>query len=111
MVDCLHTMDLGVAADCLGNLLLEILRLFFLPETRADKVSNLWHRMKQWYADHRPHNQLQTLTWAMIKKDATNPAKLRAKAAECRGLIPFGAALANGKTTMETLIDSLWHTS
>jgi len=92
MVDYLHTMDLGVAADCLGNLFLEILSL--LPRTRADKVSNLWRRMKQWYADHRPHNQLQTLTWEMIKKDATNPAKLRAKAAECRGLIPFGAALA-----------------
>ena len=28
MVDYLHTMDLGVAADCLGHLLLEILRLF-----------------------------------------------------------------------------------
>ena len=92
MVDYLHTKDLGVAADCLGNILLEILRL--LPGTRVEKVSNLWHRMKQWYADHRPHNQLQTLTWEMIKKDATNPAKLKAKAAECRGLIPFGAPLA-----------------
>jgi len=50
--------------------------------------------MKQWYADHRPHNQLQTLTWEMIKKDATSPAKLKAKAAECRASIPFGAALA-----------------
>jgi hypothetical protein len=109
MVDYLHTMDLGVAADCLGNLFLEILSL--LPGTRADKVSNLWRRMKQWYADHRPHSQLQTLTWEMIKKDATSPAKLRAKAAECRGLVPFGAALANGKTTMGTLVDSLWHTS
>ena len=28
MVDYLHTMDLGVATDCLGNLFLEILRLF-----------------------------------------------------------------------------------
>ena len=68
MVDCLHAMDLGVAADCFGNLLLEILR---------EKVSNLWHPMKQWYVDHRPHSQLQTLTWEMIKKDATSPAKLR----------------------------------
>ena len=106
MVDCLRTMDLGVATYCLGNLLLEILR----PRTRAEKVSNLLRQMNQWYADHRPHNQLQTLTWEMIKKDATNPAKLKANAAECRGLIPFGAALAkefhNG-----TLIDSLWHTS
>ena len=92
MVDYLHTMDLGVATDCLGNLFLDFLSL--LPGTRADKVPNLWRRMQQWYADHRPHSQLQTLTWEMIKKDATSPAKLRAKAAECRGLIPFGAALA-----------------
>jgi hypothetical protein len=92
MVDYLHTMDLGVATDCLGNLFLEILSL--LPGTRADTVSNLWCRMKQWYAYHRQHNQLQTLTWEMIKKDGANPAKLKAKAAECRGLIPFGAALA-----------------
>ena len=88
-----------------------ILKSILLPGTRAEKVSNLWHRMQQWYADHRPHNQLQTLTWDMIKKDAASPAKLKAKAAECRGLIRFGAALANGKTRMETLIDSLWHTS
>ena len=67
--------------------------------------------MRQWYADHRPHSQLQTLTWEMIKQDATSPAKRRAKAAECRGWIPFGVALANGKTTMGTLVDSLWHTS
>ena len=67
--------------------------------------------MQQWYADHRPHSQLQTLALEMIKKDATSPVKLKANAAECRGLIPLAAALANGKTTMETLIDSLWHTS
>jgi hypothetical protein len=30
----------------------------------------------------------------MIKKDATNPAKLKANAAECRAMIRFGAALA-----------------
>ena len=92
MVDYLHTMDLGVAADCLGNLFLEILRL--LPGTRAERVSDLWHRMQQWHVVHRPHSQLQTLTWDMIKKDAMSPAKLRAKAGECRALIPFGAALA-----------------
>ena len=109
MVEYLHTMDLGVAADCLGNLLLEILSL--LPRTRADKASNRWRPLKQWYADHMPHSQLQTLTWEMIKKDATSPAKLKAKAAECRDLIHFADALANGKTTMETLIDPLWHTS
>ena len=85
-------MDLGVATDCLGNLFLEVLRL--LPGTRAERVSDLWHHMKQWYVVHRPHSQLQTLTWEMIKKDATSPAKLRAKAGECRALIPFGAALA-----------------
>ena len=45
-------------------------------------------------ASNEAHSQLQTLTWEMIKKDATSPAKLRAKAAECRGLIPFGVALA-----------------
>ena len=71
-----------------------ILKSTLLPGTRAEKVSNLWHRMKQWYADRRPHNQLQTLAWEMIKKDATSPAKLKANAAECRGLIPFDAALA-----------------
>ena len=46
--------------------------------------------MNQWYVVHRPNSQLQTLTREMIKKDATSPAKLRAKAGECRALIPFG---------------------
>jgi hypothetical protein len=111
MVDYLHTMDLGVAADCLGNLFLEILHL--LPGTRAEKVANLWGRMKRWYGDHRPHSQLQALTWEMIKNDSTSPAKLRAKAAECRALIPFGAALArefdNGDPHRRTVAHLMGH--
>lgn len=111
MVDYLHTMDLGVAADCLGNLFLEILCL--LPGTRAEKVASLWGRIKEWYRVHRPHSQLQTLTWEMIKKDATTPAKLRAKAGECRVLIPFGAALAkefdNGDPHRRTVAHLMHH--
>jgi hypothetical protein len=40
----------------------------------------------------------------MIKKDATSPVKLKAKAGECRALIPFGAALAKE-------FHNGWHTS
>ena len=87
MVDYLHTMDLGVTADCLGNLRLEILRL--LPGTRAERVSDLWHRMKQWYVVHRPHSQLQTLTLGDDQEGCHHPGEAQGKGWRVQSLDPF----------------------
>lgn len=92
MVDWLHTADLGVAADAIGNLFDEIVAL--LPgQTRKLRVGALWARIKTYYAETRPPAQLQGLTPEMIRVEQKAP-KLRAKAAQCRYLIPFAAALA-----------------
>jgi hypothetical protein len=92
MVDWLHTVDLGVGADCLGNLFVESLQ--FMPgASKKEKVLSLWGRIRSFYKECAPASQLQTLTPEMLQM-AGRPPKLRAKAAECRYLLPFGAALA-----------------
>jgi hypothetical protein len=92
MVDWLHTVDLGTGGDCLGNLFREVLE--FMPGTnKKERVQGLWHRIRAFYRETNPRSQLQTLTADMIQMRG-KPPKLRAKAAECRYLLPFGAALS-----------------
>ena len=92
MVDWLHAVDLGVGADMLGNVFNEVVDL--LPGlTRKERVQNMWGRLRAWYKEARPPSQLQTLTPEMVRLPG-KPPKLRAKAGECRYLLPFGAALA-----------------
>lgn len=92
LIDWLHTCDLGVGADALGNVFHEVVQL--LPGANRDRqVACLWQRMLAYYKEHKPTSRLQALTPAMIKAQGKGP-KLRAKAAECRHLLPFGAALA-----------------
>ena len=92
MIDWLHTVDLGVVADALGQLFDEIIEL--LPgANRKERVNSLWQRVRAFYKEFRPPSELQALTPEMVKAPG-QPAKLRAKAAQCRYLLPFGAALA-----------------
>ena len=93
MVDVLHTMDLGVTQDCLGNLFWQACKFHFAGKTRQDRVSQLWKAIKEHYRVHKTSTQLQNLTLEMIKQDNKAP-KLRAKGGETRGLVPFGFALA-----------------
>ena len=91
--DFLHTVDLGVAADCIGNLFAEVLHL--LPQaTMAERVAELWNRIRAYYAHARPSSTLDNLTLQMIRQPK-KPPKLRCKAAECRNLVDFAANLAD----------------
>lgn len=92
MIDWLHTVVLGVSTDYLGNLFDEVLDI--IPGTRKQAVLHLWSLIQRFYRQHRPSSQLQTLTVEMIRAPGKAP-KLRAKAAECRYLVPFGAELAH----------------
>jgi hypothetical protein len=92
MIDWLRTDDLGVVADALGQPFDEIIELL-LGANRKERVNSLWQRARAFYREVRPPSELQALTPEMVKAPG-QPAKLRAKAAQCRYLLPFGAALA-----------------
>ena len=90
-IDWLHTVDLGVAQDILGNLLWESMLLE--AGTRPQQLQGLWSKVKAYYQQHKPASQLENLTFDMIYKAGRSP-KLRAKGGETRYLVPFGAELA-----------------
>ena len=93
-IGVLHCLDLGVAADALGNILWECLLHGGLQGTNRElKVQSLWHKIKQYYKDSNPPSRLGGLTELMLKKPKKAP-KLKAKGAETRCLVPFGVLLA-----------------
>ena len=93
LIDWLHTADIGIAGDVVGNIFNEVAKL--LPgNTKEERVKVLWGKVRLYYkASHTP-NRLQTLTPTMIKADG-KPPKLKAKAAITRHLVPVAAFIAN----------------
>lgn len=88
LLDWLHTADLGVGADALGNILVVVVDK--LPgASQAARVQALWAEMQQFYSREKSESRLDTLTWTMLKQPG-KAAKLRGKAAEVRGLVKFG---------------------
>ena len=93
MIDWLHTMDLGVSQDIIGNVFWQVLPKLE-GRTQDDKVRSLWLRMQAFYRDNDTKSRLDNLSRGMIK-NGSDPPKLRSKAAECRYLVPFAAQLAS----------------
>lgn len=92
-VDWLHAVDQGVAADFLGNLFHHCLPLLPGANKKA-KVCALFVRIQEFYRQNPScSSRYSDLTLLMIKQPKKGP-KLRGRAAEVRGLIPFGLALA-----------------
>lgn len=92
-IDWLHAVDQGVGPDYLGNLFWHVLPQ--LPgNNRKEKVSSLFMKIDEFYRRQPTDSRLDDLTALMIKAPKKGP-KLRSKAAEARGLIPFGLELAN----------------
>ena len=91
-LDWLHIVDLGVAADCLGN-------IFWQAQTRMpgnlqQRLQQLFLEMRTYYAAAQCNDRLATLTEGMLRKSATSPPKLKAKGAECRNLVAFAVQIA-----------------
>ena len=94
LVNWLHTADIGIAGDVVGNMFNEVAKL--LPgRNKEERVKVLWGKVRLYYkASHTP-NKLQTLTPAMIKANG-KPPKHRAQAAITRHLVPCAAFIAQG---------------
>jgi hypothetical protein len=88
IVDWLHCADLGVTADVMGNVLLELLD-FFVGADRHVKMRALWSRIRQEYALQQiPQSyQFPNLRLASFFNGKKSP-KLKGKAAHVRGLVP-----------------------
>jgi hypothetical protein len=78
-IDWLHTMDLGVLADVIGNVFWEALPL--LPrKNRGEQVMLLWHQIQEYYVLARVPGRLDNSTEGMIKCQGKSP-KQRGRAA------------------------------
>ena len=91
-VDWLHCVDLGIAQIFLGSLFDLCLSTQEGDEFR--KCNWLWGLMQSHYKRQQTESRLQQLRPSMLK--GKNHPKLRSKAGECRGLVPFGLEVAEG---------------
>lgn len=92
-IDWLHCCDIGVCCDFLGNFLWMLLP-FQTGSNIQDRISALFLKMKEYYANRKCEDRLDNLTETMLRKKPTSSPKLRAKAAEARALVDFAAEQA-----------------
>ncbi len=88
VVDWLHCADIGVAADVLGNVLLELVDKY--PGTdRNVRMTNLWKHISDEYARHAvpADNRFPGLRLKSFSASNKSP-KLKGKAAHIRYLVP-----------------------
>lgn len=85
-VDWLHTVDKGVAADFLGNVL-HLVNEKMAGRSYKQRMQQVFLDIQSWYALHPCESKLDNLTKGMVKKKGT--CKLNCKAAEARGLVPY----------------------
>ena len=95
----LHTMDLGVSCDTLGNLCWHLLPKF--AGKRSDQVAALFLTMKDFYTRNNVETRLFNLTEKMIRSSAKTSPKLKTRAGETRALVPWAWEIA------QTMLDQL----
>ena len=96
-LDWMHIMDLGVSPLIMGSLFFELISSSVAMQclvigvvalsTQAERVAALWQCLRAWYSENKQPSMLNNLTKEMISND--QKVKLRAKAGECRYLVPF----------------------
>ena len=72
-IDWLHTIDLGVSCDTLGNLCWHLLPKF--PGKRSDQVAALFLTMKHFYTRNNMEARLSNLTAKMIRSSAKTSSR------------------------------------
>lgn len=92
-IDWMHTADLGVSSDFLGNLFLLVCKKMQGASMEV-RVGRLFKEMSEWYNTVSATSRLDHLTLTMVRQPGKKP-KLRASAAETRALVPFGEVLAH----------------
>lgn len=102
-IDWLHAMDLGMASDWLGQFW-----AYLLPRmpgaSQEERLKALWAHVDAGYVRHPGDSRIDTLTVNMLCLNHNAP-KLKVHAAECRGLIPIAADMANLLLDPEDVVD------
>jgi hypothetical protein len=93
--DWMHVMDLGVTLDFLGNLFKYLVDSGKLPGRNQElRTTALWKDIRDYYKRAEVPSKIPTLTHTMLLKEGGGKPKLRAKAGEARGLVPFAKEAA-----------------
>jgi hypothetical protein len=97
VLDWLHIVDLGVGADVAGCFFWELITTpgVLAGNTKAERLGDLWQRLRAFYARTQPSCRLDHLTETMVRKEGEKKPKLNVKGGECRHIIPFCAELSH----------------
>ncbi len=104
-IDVLHCLDLGVTQDIVGNIFFECLGTFALGRSRKEQMENLTLKLKDHYKRMKTTNRINVLTIEMVNKYKKH-AKLRAKGAESRHVVPFAVEIATAMCALKS--DKHW---
>ena len=85
--DWLHAMDLGIGADAMGNILVEISGRMPGSSNKV-RVAALKKRLDAWYRETGCANKVASFTETNLIQPGKAP-KLRTKAAPARAMVPF----------------------
>jgi len=94
MVDVLHTVDLGICSDIVGNILyiMVVLSACLGGNTYAERVKNMASHLAQWYKDTKTSYRLRgEVKMETIRQDGW--PRLKAKAAAARDLSKYALYL------------------
>ena len=107
-LDWLHIADLGTTADFIGSLFSLIL-LPRMPGTNdKSRCSSLFLQIKRFYDSAGTENRINNLTLPMFKGNNKKKQgfKLKAGAAECRGLVPFCKEMCHQLLSEEDVLEN-----
>ena len=99
-IDWLHCMDLGCAADWIGNLFSYLLHKF-PGQNLQDKCSSLFLRLQTLYSQNEVPGKYDNLTVKMFRQEKKG-FKMRGKASEVRGLVGFAKELSEDNNLLSS---------
>lgn len=105
-IDWLHCADAGVTVEFLGSLFRHLIQTKKFPgKNQTQRCSELFKDIQAYYktSPNLPGN-LDNLSLSMLGK-ATEPPKLRARAGEARGLVPYALQVCRQKLDPQSPIE------
>jgi len=85
-IDWMHTVDLGVGQDVLGNTLVDLVADYD-GSSRAERVDALWEDVQKLYIELSVVDRLPKFKWQTFAHGKNEAPKLRGKAAYTKGLV------------------------
>lgn len=103
LLDWMHIVDLGVAADVSGNLL-KMCMGKYPARSESERCRLMLLEVQQYYRTHQVESRFDNITPRMIYLPG-KPPKLKGKAAEVRYLVPFVADLADRMLSRDDIFE------